>query len=136
MKINRRSFVSTGSLVACGMALNATSLLAAVPRTLPLCANGEAVLAYVRSYSANFRVVEASAPGGRSPEGGLQKLHLLVKLADVSRWPAAMSRARFAHIGARTRAHGNTLSFAFKGLDVTIENLTPEVFAARLASLG
>jgi len=111
------------------MALNATSLVAAVPRPLPPCANGEAVLDYVRSYSANFRVVEASGPAG---EGRPRKLHLLVELADVSRWPAAMARARFAHIGARTRAHGNTLSFAFGGLDVTIENLTPEVFAARL----
>jgi hypothetical protein len=129
MKINRRSFVSTGSLVACGMALNATSPVAAAPRTLPLCANGEAVLDYVRSYSANFRVVEASTPAG---EGGLRKLHLLVKMPDVSRWPAAMARARFAHIGAPARAQGNTLTFAFKGLDVRIENLTPEVFAARL----
>jgi hypothetical protein len=131
MKINRRSFVSSGSLVACGMALNATSLVAAVPRALPLplCANAAAVLVYVRSYSANFRVVAAPAPGS---EGGLRKLHLLVEMADVSRWPATMAKARFAHIGASTRAQGNTLSFAFNGLDVTIENLTPAVFAARL----
>ncbi|MCX6982621.1 MAG: hypothetical protein NTV08_18000 [Verrucomicrobia bacterium] len=132
MTLNRRSFLGLGSLVACGTALNAPFLMAAAPRAaagaLPLCAGGKAVLEYVRSYSSNFRAVDA--PG--SDAGGRRKLHLLAEVADVKRWPAAMARVPFTKV----RAGGNTLAFAIEGLDVTIENLTPEVFGARLASLG
>jgi len=132
MASTRRSFLGLGSLVACGVALNATSVHAAVPRTvhaaLPLCANGEAVLAYVRSYSANFHVVHDLGSGAGQP----RKLHLLAEVADLKRWPAAVARVPFAKV----RAGGNTLAFVIEGLDVTIENLTPGVFRARLASLG
>ena len=128
MTLDRRTFLGLGSLVACGTALNAQFLAAAVPRALPLCAGGEAVLAYVRSYSANFRTVETVEPGA----GGTRKLHFLAEVADLNHWPAAMARVPFAKV----RAGGNTMAFALDGLDVTIENLTPEVFSARLALLG
>ncbi len=128
MKINRRSFIGLGSLAACGTALN-VPLPAAVtphpfPGAAPLCAGGEAVLAYVRSYTANFRIVNASQPG----TDGRHRLHLVTELADVEHWPAAMAQVPFAKV----RAGGNTLAFAIDGLDVTIENLPPEAFAHRL----
>ena len=132
MTLDLRSFIGLASLSACGAALNAFSLAAAVPRALPAglprCAGGEAVLAYVRSYSANFRAVEAPEP--RTP--GSRTLHLLAEVADLKHWPAAMARVPFTKV----RAGGNTLAFVIEGLDVTIENLTPEVFTARLAALG
>lgn len=128
MTLDRRTFLGLGSLVACGTALNAQFLAAAVSRAFPLCAGGEAVLAYVRSYSANFRTVDAPEPGTQ----GSRKLHLLAEVADLNHWPAAMARVPFTKV----RAGGNTLAFGIEGLDVTIENLTPEVFRARLASLG
>ena len=131
MTFDRRSFIGFGSLLACGTVLNAPFLAAAVPRAavavaLPLCADGEAVLAYVRSYSADFRVLHAPRPGGA---GGF---HLLAEVADLNHWPEAMARAPFTRI----RAGGNTLAFELNGVDVKIENLTPEIFSARVASLG
>ena len=131
MTFDRRSFIGLGSLLACGTALNAPFLAAAVPRAavagaLPLCADGEAVLAYVRSFCADFRVLHAPRPGGA---GGL---HFLAEVADLNHWPEAMARAPFTRI----RAGGNTLAFALNGVDVKIENLTPEIFSARVASLG
>lgn len=128
MTLDRRTFLRLGSLVACGTALNASPLVAAVSRALPLGAEGEAVLTYVRSYSSDFRTVETAEPGA----GGSRKLHLVAEVADLNHWPAAMARVPFT----RVRASGNTLAFALDGLDVTIENLTPEIFSARLASLG
>ena len=132
MTFDRRSFLGLGSLLACGTVLNAPFLMAAVPRavsgTLPLCAEGVAVLEYVRSYSANFRAVETSEPRTH----GSRKLHLVAEVADLDHWPSAMARAPVTHI----RAGGNTLAFALNGVEVTIENLTPEIFAERLATLG
>jgi hypothetical protein len=57
-------------------------------------------------------------------------------VANVEHWPAAMTRLPFARSRIRIRASGNTLTFVIEGLDVTIENLTPEAFARRLARLA
>ena len=117
MTFDRRSFIGLGSLFVCGTVFG-------TPLRSASTSAGEAVLAYVRSYGGDFRIVEGA--------DGRGELHLVVELRDVNHWPEAMARAPFPGM----RADGNTLAFAHNSVDVTIENLTPEVFSARLASLG
>lgn len=134
MALNRRTFIELGSLAACGAALNPPGLLATVPRALagglPLLAGDEAVLAFVRGYSGNLRVVGASVLG-RLRTSGLRALDVIVEVADMDRLQAALAGIPFPDIFTQ----GNTLSFALADVDVTIENLVPDDFAARLAAM-
>lgn len=124
-----------GSLIACGTALGGPSLLAAVPRVLagglPLINGDAAVLAFVRSYSGNFRIVGASVLG-RIRTSGLRALHIIAEVNDPVRMAAVLAGAPFAGIYTEE----NTMTFALADVDVTIENLVPEVFAARLSKLA
>ena len=134
---NRRSFLGLGSLVACGVALDAASLLAASARVLPgggmPCAEDAVVLDYVRSYSSNFHVIVAPVRGGASVSvSGPRTLHVLAEIADVDRLRDAFARPPFARI----HAQGNTLRFTLGDAEVSVENLLPELFAARMAAMA
>ena len=136
MTYNRRSFIGLGSFVACGAALNVPALFAAavsrvLPGGLPLLAGDEAVLAFVRGYSTNFRVVGATVLG-RIRTSGMRALHVIVEVKNADALQAVLTGAPFADI----YADGNTLTFTLADVDVTIENLLPEVFAARLVAMG
>ena len=133
MPTTRRSFIEIGSLAACGTALNAPSLraaTAALPGGLPLFENDQAVLAFVRTYSANFRITGASVLG-RIRTSGLRALHVLAETPDVARLKSALAAPPFQGI----HATGTTLSFALPDVDATIENLPSAAFLARLIAM-
>ena len=144
MNHNRRSFLGLGSLVACGVALNASSLFGPAARVLPgggaLLAEDAVVLDFVRGYSSNFHVIVAPIVRGTAPISGgaslcgssSRALHVLVEIADVDRLRAAFARPP----AARIHAQGNTLSFALGDAEVSVENLLPELFAARMAAMA
>ena len=135
MSFNRRNFLRLGSLIACGTAFGGPSLIAAVPRKLtgglPLVDGDEAVLAFVRSYSGNFRIIGASVLG-RIRTSGLRALHIIAEVNDADRMVAVLAGAPFHGI----YTENNTMTFALADVDVTIENLLPDVFAARLATMA
>ena len=135
MSFNRRNFLRLGSLIACGTAFGGPSLLAAAPRVitggLPLVNGDEAVLAFVRSYSGNFRIVGASVLG-RIRTSGLRALHIIAEVNAPDRIAAVLAGAPFRGIYTEQ----NTMTFALADVDVTIENLLPEVFAARLVTMA
>jgi hypothetical protein len=135
MSFNRRNFLRLGSLIACGTAIGGPSLIAAAPRVLsaglPLVPGDETVLAFVRSYSGNFRIVGVSVLG-RIRTSGLRALHIIAEVNDADRMAAVLPGAPFRGI----YTENNTVTFALADVDVTIENLLPDVFAARLASMA
>ena len=133
MSLTRRTFIGLGSLAACGTALRTRSLFAAddAGQELAFSLNEKNALAFVRSYSADFRVVGASVLG-RIRKSEFGELHLLVDAGDRRRLFGALSTVKFAGI----YAEGNSLSCAFADVDVTIENLSTGDFSARLAALG
>ena len=129
MKHNRRTFLGLGSLAACGVALNAPSLFKPAARVLPgggaPVAEGAAVLDFVRGYSSNYHVIETPLH-----MSGSRALHVLAEIADVSRLCDAFARMP----AARIHAQGNTLRFTIADLEVSVENLVPELFAARMGA--
>ncbi len=135
MIINRRNFLRFGSLIACGTAMGGTSLFAATSAMmkggLPMVEGDASVLAFVKGYSSDIRIVGASVLG-RIRTSGLRTLHILAKAGDLGRMASVLTRAPFSGI----YTEGNTFSFALADVDVTIENLLPEVFAARLAAMA
>ncbi len=98
---------------------------------LPLWEGDAAVFAFVRGYSAEFRVVGASVLG-RIRSGGTRALHVIVEVQSLGEMQAALASAPFTGI----YSHDNTLTFSLKNVDVTIENLLPADFAARLVAMG
>jgi hypothetical protein len=134
MKINRRAFLGLGSLITCGTILHPGALFAAtqivLKNGLPLRDGDGSVFDFVKKYSSNFRVVGASVLG-RIRTSGLRTLHIIAEVADLSQMQGALANAPFSEIFS----HDNTLSFVTGEIDVTIENLLPDVFAARLASM-
>lgn len=133
MSLTRRTFIGLGSLAACGTALRTRSLFAAddAVQELAFSLNEKNALAFVRSYSADFRVIGASVLG-RIRKNEFGELHLLVDAGDRRRLFGALSAVKFAGL----YAEGNSLSCAFADVDVTIENLSTGDFSARLAALG
>ena len=135
MSLTRRTFIELGSLIACGTAAGGPSLFAAaaqvLPGGLPFSVDEKNVLAFVRSYSADFRLVGASVLG-RIRRGEFGELHLLADAGDRGRLFDALARVKFAGL----HAQGNSLTCAFADTDVTIENLPTGEFSARLAALG
>ncbi len=135
MPLNRRSFIGLSSLVLCGTALRPVSAFSSPPCVLagglPLWVGDESVFAFLRSYSANFRIIGASVLG-RIRASRVRDLHLIVEVGDLGEMQAALAIAPFAGI----YAHDNTLTFTLANADVTIENLLPEAFAARLAAMA
>lgn len=136
MALNRRSFIGLGSLLACGTALSPASLLAApAPRILrgglPLRAGDETVLALVKRYASQVRIVGASVLA-RIRTAGLRKLHVLAEVQDLSALQAVLPTAGVGEIYVKD----NTLSFTVGDVDAVVENLLPAVFAARLVAMG
>lgn len=138
MALNRRSFIGLGSLAACGSTLLPPSLLATNPIPaarplrggLPLRSGDEQALGFVRRYSSQVRIVGASVLG-RIRATGLRGLHVLAEVTDLSSLQAALPTAGVGEV----YTEGNLVAFTCGDVDVTVENLVPEVFAARLASL-
>ncbi len=124
-------------MVACGTALLPQSLLttahAAHPLHggLPLRAGDTQALDFVRRYSSQVRIVGASVLG-RIRATGLRALHILAEVPDLSSLQAALESAGIGEL----YADGNVISFTIGDVDATVENLLPDVFAARLASMA
>jgi hypothetical protein len=135
MTINRRNFLRFGTLIACGTAVGGTSLLAAssaiIKGGIPMVEGDASVLAFVKGYSSNVRIIGASVLG-RIRTSGLRTLHIIAEVNDLDRMASILIRAPFSGI----YTEGNTFNFALSDVDVTIENLLPEVFASRLAAMG
>jgi hypothetical protein len=123
--------------VACGTALLPQSLLAAAPAGrplrggLPLRAGDNQALDFVRRYSSQLRVVGASVLG-RIRTTGLRALHILAEVTDLDALQAALVSGAVGDL----YADGNVISFTCGDVDATVENLLPDIFAARLASMG
>ncbi len=134
MSLTRRTFIGLGSIFAYGSALRGPSLFSAETQALagglPFSVDERKVLAFVRGYTANFRVVGASVLG-RIRKGEFGELYLVAEVDARGLMPTALREAKFAGL----HAEGNRLSFALADADVTIENLLPDLFAARLAAM-
>ena len=135
MPLTRRTFLGLGSLAACGAAAGGCPLFAAetqaLPGGLPFSLDEKKTLAFVRSYTANFRVVGASVLG-RIRKGEFGELHVLAEVDARGPFHGALAGAKFAGMHAQE----NSLTFPLADVDVTIENLLPDLFAARLAAMG
>lgn len=135
MSVSRRKFLGLGSLIACGAAAGGRAVFAAEAKVLdaalPLSLNDRNALTFACSYSDRVRLIGASVLGRLGP-GASHDLHLLAEVADRGRFLGALRGMKFGDV----RAEGNTLTFAPADVDVTIENLVPDVFAARLAAMA
>lgn len=136
MKTDRRSFLRFGSLLVCGSLLRPESLFALGQAgggldRIPLSSVDREVLDFTARYSSSVRLIGGSILArlrGNSDAG----MRLVVEVSNLEQLTAALAAAPFENI----LAQGNTLSFVLQGRERVIENLVPELFAARLAQLA
>jgi len=123
--------------MACGTALIPPAFLSAAPAGrplrggLPLRDGDHQALDFVRSYSSQVRIVGASVLG-RIRATGLRALHILAEVPDLDVLQNALPSGTVGEIYSVS----NTISFTCGDSDVTVENLLPAEFAARLASMA
>ncbi len=136
MNPNRRTFLRLGSVLVAGTALLPRSLFAlgkagGLLDRLSLSGTDQAVLDFTARYASSVRLIGGSILGKLrgNPDGGMR---VLVEVRNLEALEAALATAPFKNIFARE----NTLSFTLQGTERAIENLFPELFAARLAELA
>jgi hypothetical protein len=139
MHLDRRSFIKS-TAAACGSFLLPSAGWAAatsakttrvLDSALPLDPAEEAVLAFATRYANSVRFVGAGVLArvrGIAP----RTAHLLIEVPEVAKLESSLTEgATFGEMYAQE----NALSFVSGGIEFTVENLLPAVFAARLAGL-
>jgi hypothetical protein len=124
MKSDRRSFLRLTALVVCATATAPGVAFGETARRAGLEKAGRAVLDFTRRYASHVRVVRDLA----DTTAGTR---LLVRVDNLARFARMLPAIPFENV----RAQGNCVSFAVNGRNFTIENVTPDVFASRVAEL-